>query len=210
MAPVGAGRGRLLVALVVLQIPLMYAIYAGALAAWGPRAAFLIGYAFYWSLWCYGLPIALLGRETVRGLFTDASRRPTALELALVVLPVLAAVAGRLVPEWHRLDAASLLASAAFALVNGVGEELLWRGAFLRVFPVSRVLGVAVPAVLFTLSHVAPTLLLGGAPAVLGAVLFIGVANGVVARRLGDLRVVLIAHVLVDLAGLLGLTMLGR
>jgi membrane protease YdiL (CAAX protease family) len=87
------------------------------------------------------------------------------------------------------------------AAINGVLEELLWRGCYTGLFPDHAGWGVAWPSVWFAVWHVAPGSLLAGSEAmrlVAGAAL-LGCAFGWVAWRTGSIRWTAASHVLAGL-----------
>jgi membrane protease YdiL (CAAX protease family) len=96
---------------------------------------------------------------------------------------------------------------AGFALVNGVLEEVFWRGLFARVFPDDAVRGVLYPALVFALWHVwlLPRWSVAAPPVpslpVFGAALGIGLVYGWVAWRTGSVRWTAASHVLLNAAG---------
>lgn len=112
-----------------------------------------------------------------------------------------------------RVDPPLLATAGAFAATNAVAEELFWRGLFPAVFPESRPLGWAYPAIGFGLWHLAPQ---GVHPAprplaFCAATAVLGLVNGWTARRFGGIRATSVSHALADATGLGSFAkMLGR
>jgi membrane protease YdiL (CAAX protease family) len=107
-----------------------------------------------------------------------------------------------------------VVGSAAIALVNGVGEEVLWRGLYLRSFPGQAWLSLFWPAVGFAVWHFAPqsiraNTMSGGAVSLVLVAGVVGLLWAWVARQSGSLRWVAAAHVLFDFAGLGAVVYLG-
>ena len=102
--------GRIQVLAVPLVVPvgmrLLFAVLARRL---GRRRGYLAGFACYWA-GCYLLPPALL-------------------------VPPLGAAGTQLIPALGQADPAQLGTAGALAAVNATGEELLWRGLFVVMFP---------------------------------------------------------------------------
>jgi len=167
------------------------------------RTAYNAGFAVYWIVWCFGFPLAVLGRRRTAALLTSG-RRPGTAESALLVLPLAGAVGSALVPNRRQVEPTVAVVMAGTAVVNAVGEELLWRGLFLEEFPDARWAGLVWPWLGFTLWHVAPQTILPSAQGrwrfVAGAGL-VGLASAVVARRTRGLRYVVVPHVLTDACG---------
>jgi membrane protease YdiL (CAAX protease family) len=108
-----------------------------------------------------------------------------------------------------------LLSSAALALINAVGEEVLWRRIYARVFPRQTVRGYLYPAVGFALWHLAPqsvypSHMRGGTWSFLAGALLIGLGHGWVAWRTGSIRWTVLTHILTDFLGLGGLLYFGK
>ncbi len=100
-----------------------------------------------------------------------------------------------------------VLASAAIAAVNAAGEEILWRGTYVRVFPGRRLLGHIYPALGFGVWHLAPQRVFpnphpGGALSFVFVASLWGLLYGWVAQRTGSIRWTTLSHCLLDLSGL--------
>lgn len=140
---------------------------------------------------------------------TSRFGRPAWLWGSLLAIPVLGGITVKTIPALPQLTPLVVLVSLAFVIPNALGEEILWRGAFLRLFPRSTVLGWLYPALTFVLWHLAPTSVLGGTAAVLGGAALIGLLHGWVVRQTGSLRRVSFFHQLTDFSGMIGLFLLG-
>lgn len=178
------------------------------MALLGPKWGYLAGFVFpYWALWCFGLPAAWFGAPSVSQLLR--APRGGALPWLAALAPALAL--GGL--GWRRLARQSwraLAASAAIAAVNGAGEELLWRGVFLRGFgtpPNPTWAAWAFTGVAFPLWHVAFLTVerarMGNAAFLVGAAA-VGLLWGWVAQRTGSLRAPIAGHVALNFVSLIG------
>ena len=90
------------------------------------------------------------------------------------------------------------------AFVNGVTEEMLWRGAFVTVFPSQIGWGFIYPTLLFSVWHIALLCIPNvkyeaGALGMLGGAAVMGVLWGCAFWRTRDLRSVTIAHVVTNI-----------
>jgi membrane protease YdiL (CAAX protease family) len=168
-----------------------------------PRLAYNAGFAVYWFGWCAAFPLWVLGPRGVARVLRDG-RRPGAADVALTALPVAGAVAVELLPHRRLVDREVAAVMVGCAVVNAVGEELLWRGTFQAQFPDDVVRGALWPLAGFTLWHLAPQLILpsprGRVRFLLGAAV-VGAASTAGAWRTGGLRAVLLPHVLTDACG---------
>ncbi len=187
-----------------MAVPLtMAAVFAALGHLLPPRAAYATGFAVYWAGWCLGFPVWVLGPTgAVRAL--GAGRRPGPGGIALLALPVAGAVGAELVPHRRLADRRVLAVMVGTAVVNAVGEELLWRATFLAQFPRDVLRGAVWPLAGFTAWHLAPQIVLpsqrGRARFLVGAAA-VGAVSTAVAWRTGGVRHVLLGHVLTDACG---------
>jgi hypothetical protein len=124
----------------------------------------LAAFALYWIVWCFELPIALLGRREVLAMFRPGTSRfgqPPWLWAGLFAIRVLGGITVKTVPALTHVLPRVVLVSLAFVIPNAIGEEILWRGTFQRLLPGRLVLGWLYPAAMFVLWHLAPTSVLG-------------------------------------------------
>jgi membrane protease YdiL (CAAX protease family) len=100
------------------------------------------------------------------------------------------------IPEVSSVTLPVLLLSP-LAIITGIAEESLWRGAYVSAFGSNLWLGVAFPTVAYTLAHLSPQSIFpseSGTAAFLVSVAFLGLAYGIVAYRMGSARWTAIAH----------------
>jgi membrane protease YdiL (CAAX protease family) len=108
-----------------------------------------------------------------------------------------------------KVDIILVLLAFSFALINGVLEELFWRGAYNAVFPDRFLLGYIYPTIFFGAWHLAPELakpnpLPGGALSFIGGTLFMGFIWGWIAWRTRSILLTTISHVLTNFLGFVG------
>ena len=98
-----------------------------------PRTAYNVGFSVYWAGWCLAVPLWLLGPRTITRLLITGRR--------LSLAHGGTAGAARCRRDRHTVDpapppsfdAATAVTMVGTAVVNAIGEELLWRGLFMRV-----------------------------------------------------------------------------
>jgi hypothetical protein len=170
----------------------------------------LCGFLFYWVFWCYLAPLLFLGRAGIRNIFKSKKPRlaqPTWLGALFLLAPVLGTF-GTIFPQAVGNVTPTILAySVLFALINGVGEELLWRGTFVSVFSESWGWGVVYPSIGFGLWHFSPLVVTAGqGPVLLVTIgpMILGVMWGWIAKQTRSIRWLACAHVLVNLTALAG------
>ena len=192
----------------VLAVPLavpasMAGVFALLARRCRPQVAYNVGFAMYWVGWCLAFPLWVLGPRRAVDVLTRG-RRPTLGEAALLALPVAGSVATRLLPRRDEVDARVGGMMVVTAAVNAVGEELLWRGAFVEEFPDDPWRGAVWPLLGFAVWHLAPQVILpsriGRLRFILGSAL-VGTASTLAAWREGGLRWVLAPHAATDACG---------
>jgi len=186
----------------------MVAVFRSGSQVLGNEAGYLLGFLLYWLAWCLLFPRIFLGREGFSSLLKDRQalfhRRnlPAALLWGAIILGAAILYVGDLL----RAPLALILAAIPLATINGLCEELLWRGVYVRSFPGNPWLGVLFPAASFAIWHFAPLLVFPEASGIYPFVLstfFLGLGYGFVAFRTGSSRWTAISH---SLAGILALS----
>jgi membrane protease YdiL (CAAX protease family) len=127
----------------------------GLLARWlGRKRAWYAGFLVYWPIWCILFPLRIVGPQKLRALL-KFQRLQAADWFMLIVFPTLAFL-GRYTQDKPRRSAREKAVLVFMTCMNGLGEEVLWRGVYVALFPDSRMWGVVWPTVWFTLWHYAP------------------------------------------------------
>jgi membrane protease YdiL (CAAX protease family) len=107
----------------------------------------------------------------------------------------------------RQADVVIIILSALIAVVNGALEELLWRGAYLSIFPDSWFFAYVYPAIGFAVWHFAPQSVVpdtasGGAISLVAVSGVVGLMWAWVANQTGSILWVTFSHVLFDFSGL--------
>jgi membrane protease YdiL (CAAX protease family) len=103
-------------------------------------------------VWCLIVPLLLIGPQQLVDLFRDVPNRwgdPAWLSVICLVLPVVGGYAYFFPAARRSATRQIILVSLAYAIVNGVFEEVLWRGVYISIFPGQWILGVIYPAMGF-------------------------------------------------------------
>jgi membrane protease YdiL (CAAX protease family) len=170
-------------------------------AKWlGKEIGYVLGFIFYWAVWCLLVPLRILKREGIgrlfkeeRPLFRKQNWLPAALLIMIVVITVIMYPPTRLVAVPMKL----LLIALPIAVINGVCEELLWRGLYVKALRGNMILGVVYPLVGFALWHISPQLLIPAGTGVWPFVLstfFLGISYGWISYRTGSIKWNAISH----------------
>ena len=194
----------LLPILLVASAGLVFAVGAHGL---GKETGYLLGFAFYWLVWCVAIPRAFLGKQGFATLLTDQqplwsrTNAPAALLWAVVTIVSIFMYGG----DFVRAPLLLLVVAIPLATVNGLCEEILWRGLYVRAFPANPWMAVVYPAFGFALWHFAPQTVFLSAN-VAGFALstsFLGLAYGFIAYRTGSAKWTAVSH---SLSGILALS----
>ncbi len=185
-------------ALPLLLLSVMAGVFALCARWLGDEAGYLLGFACYWLVWCLLVPWLMTGRRPLAALLRDRAslftRRnwPAALVWLLVVGIAVAMYAG----EFVAAPPALIWLAVPLATVNGVCEEILWRGLYVNLFPRNPWLGLVYPALGFALWHLAPQVVFPAASPVglVVSTFFLGLAYGFIARRTGSARWPAVSH----------------
>jgi membrane protease YdiL (CAAX protease family) len=193
-------------AIPLFVLPVMGLVFWLAELGLGRPGGYLLGFGVYW-LACLLLPGVLLGRQGFLSLLRDEAalfQRQNWLA-AMVWLLVMVVSVWMYAPEFVQAPLVLITAAIPLAAINGVCEEVLWRGLFVRLFPGDPKMSILLPAIGFALWHFAPQIIYPAENA-LGFVvstLFLGLAYGFVAYRTGSARWTALAH---SLSGALALS----
>ncbi len=197
-------RRSAIVTIIPVAVPSTMAAVFTALARRMPeRTAYNVGFAVYWIAWCLAVPMWLLGARHAVRLLTAGRRLPRD-HLLLLALPAAGAVVTQLIPHRRAIDTATALVMVGSATINAAGEELLWRGVFMRELEDRPRMAQTLSLIGFSIWHFAPQLVL---PSALGRGRFVagsavvGSAMTAAAWKAGGLRQVVIAHAIVDACG---------
>lgn len=184
-----------------------FAVLQSAVFAFGQRAGFAVGLAFYWIVWCLLLPLAILGGDGFTQIFARSRDELRLREALLLMFPPVVGFSTIFPLLLWMGNGQLFLAAGIIALINGTLEEVLWRGTYLQVFGDRLWGGLLYPALGFGLWHVAPiaahwswsparALLIAASAGI------VGLCYGAVARHTRSIRWTIMSHVLMNFAGL--------
>lgn len=150
---------------------------------WGREIGYLLGFSFYWLIWCALFSLRLLSLDQLKMLYRPILGKSQIINLLLILLPVIAT--GSVVFRVYagKAGLTVLCLALLFSLINGVLEELFWRGLYNTLFRNSFWFGFVYPTIFFGCWHVAPYLIKsvsfeGGALSFVGGAFFMGTLWG--------------------------------
>jgi membrane protease YdiL (CAAX protease family) len=215
--PADALRRRTLLVAPVLVLASEYVAFHSLTNVVGPRLGYFLAFAIYWFGWCLLFPAWVLGWRGIHAMFGLAQPRfgrPAWLGVAVLAAPLALGYGLAFPGALRQATPVIVVASFLLAAVNATGEEILWRGVYLRVFPSRAWWGLIWPSLGFAVWHFAPqsmraNTMPGGAWSfVLVAGLF-GLGWSWLAQQSGSIRWTAPAHILFDFAGLGALIYMG-
>jgi membrane protease YdiL (CAAX protease family) len=189
-----------------LLIASTWSVFSVAVNLSGKEAGYLVGFVFYWLVWCLAIPILVLGKQAAIGLLKGQDRLFSRRNLPAALLWVVV-ITVAVFMYWSGFVSAPpplILIAIPMAAINGICEEILWRGLYVKEFPNDPWLGVVFPALGFALWHFSPQTVIP-AENQFGFVLstlFLGLAYGFIAYRTGSAKWSALSH---SLNGMLAL-----
>lgn len=197
----------LTIAIPFLLLPSTALVFSIAAKGLGKEKGHLIGFLFYWAVWCILLPLFIVGWDCYLSLFVDKTpllARPNWLAAALWAFITLVSILmyGR---DFLRASPTLILIAIPAATINGICEEILWRGLYVRMFPDNFWLAVIFPSIGFALWHLVPLSIFsdGNKWSFVLSTFLLGLAYGYIAYCTGSTKWTAISH---SLSGTLALS----
>jgi len=144
-----------------------------------------------------------LGKKEFRTLF--ANKRLDLLGLLFLLFPPIIVFIGRFIMAYDQVEILGRIILVFHAFGNGVLEEILWRGVYIKLFPDNKVWGVLWPSLWFGIWHLAPgsvSVVFSPWTLMAGAIVF-GLSWSMLAMRTKTIRWSIISHTLTGLARVL-------
>ena len=169
---------------------------------------YVLGFIFYWLVWCFFVPLLMLKREGFISLFKEKYplfRKSNWLPAGLFVLIVVITVIMYPLTSLVDVQAKLLIIAIPVAIINGISEELLWRGLYVWAFPNNAMLGVIFPAIGFAFWHISPQLVFPAEHGIWPFVIstfFLGISYGWISYKTRTIKWNAISH---SLGGILDL-----
>ncbi len=195
--------------LVVMMI--LFSLYIGNIL--NRTLAYILTFCVYWFVFC--IPISLYyldGIVEIKSVYICSTKLST-LQSAFIMLAFMPCIATFCVVFINILSVAPVqvfLIAVLFAIINGVVEELFWRGIFISLFPKNIMLGYILPTFLFGLWHIALFLskgivYQGNFITLIGGSMCMGFLWGFIAYKSKVIKIVTIAHVVTNFFAFSGL-----
>jgi len=174
----------------------------------GNDLGYLIGFSFYYFVWCYSIPILMLGKEGFVSLFTEMNPLFTRKNWYLILifsLLVIGTLMMYLIPVINDATIPLILLALPIAVIHGIGEEALWRGLYVKNFPKNLFLGIIFPTITFALWHLSPQIIYSAENGIFNFLLstfFLGLSYSIIAYKTGSIKWVALLHIIGSLLAL--------
>ncbi len=149
---------HLMLVLPVLLIGTTSLVFYGAAEILNPPSGYLIGFLFYWTVWCIIIPSAVFKRSVVQ-YFKGTKNTLTLRNLPWMVLlsiTIIVPFFTTFIKDLFAVPPVVFFLAIPLATVHGFCEELFWRGLYIKEFPHDPVWTIVIPTVFFTVWHLAP------------------------------------------------------
>lgn len=198
----------LLITLIMWTVFINFSVYFGLLKG------YLFSFIAYWLLCCFLLSLyALKGFRHLASLFYSVTPRfgdKPDLMITVISWPLILVLLYSFIPQLDKLTFPVVIMSVLLGFINGVSEEILWRGVYVRLFPDNIWLNQIYPSIGFAVWHICPIAVVatrysGGIYSFIILSLLLGLSWGYYARKTGSVRWCSIMHVIFDSLGVGGL-----
>jgi len=188
----------LLLMIPIALIPSTAFVFSRLSQRMGKHKGYLLGFLFYWVFWCLLVPILLLGIDGFLSLFVDKTSllsRPNWLVAVLWAFISLVAIL-MYGSDFIKAPWTLILIAIPVATINGICEEILWRGLYVKSFPSNFWMAILVPAIGFALWHLVPLQIFsdGNKFAFILSTFLLGLAYGFIAYKTGSVKWTAISH----------------
>ena len=175
------------------------AVFLGLASLLGKETGYLLGFLFYWLYWCLIVPRLLLGKTGFSSVLTG--RKPLFTRMNWLAVLLFAIVTGTAaimyLSKFAHASWILILLAAPCATADGVCEEILWRGLYIRTFAGNPWLAIVYPSVGYAAWHFVPQMIFPATAGTLRFVVstfFLGLVYGFIAYRTGSAKWTAISH----------------
>jgi hypothetical protein len=198
-----------LLALPFALIPSTAFLFSTLAKRLGKEQGYLLGFLFYWIIWCVLVPLLYLGIDGFLSLFVDETPLLSGPNWLAAILWVVITLVSLVMYGKNFIQASLplILLAIPLATINGFCEELIWRGLYVRAFPENIWLAIIFPSIGFALWHLAPTQIFsdGSKFSFILSTFFLGLAYGFVAYQTGSAKWTAISHSINGILALSGM-----
>jgi membrane protease YdiL (CAAX protease family) len=197
-----------LIVLPLLLISTTGSIFYYSASSLGVDWSYLIGFLFYWIVWCYVIPLILLKPHGFYELFKKGAVSIFGKHNWYLSVLLFATVIGALIiyfiPNVITAPLPVIILAIPLSIIAGTGEEILWRGLYIRSFPGNLLLSYLFPSIWFSVQHISSQLpeWSGESLILIASTLPLGLVYGLVAFKTNSIRWNALAHTIISFFGL--------
>jgi membrane protease YdiL (CAAX protease family) len=199
-------KKRILLVSSLLMLPFTYGLFQGTSSFLGTKYGYVTGFLGYW-IYCLLTAWLVSGSDLdyFKGMWNQRHSNKYATWIGLAAfIPAFGVFFVSFLPNAAKLTLSAGALLLLMVLLNGFIEELYWRGLYLLEYPDNAGIGFVFSWLLFGAWHISLWFSKGiiykdGFAALVGGAYGLGLLWTWVARSNGNLRMVIPAHVLVNL-----------
>ncbi len=174
------------------------------------KTAYLLGFVFYWMFWCLTIPLILLGKASFLSLF----KTPQPIfginkirNILLLTVPLVFVYCYEFPKALAYANTIIFVYSLGLSIINGLAEEILWRGTFLKMMGNNSKYYVTFSSFGFAIWHLAPLSIYGnhnpgGEFSFITVSFVLGVLYSLVVKDNKSILLTIVSHILFDFSGL--------
>jgi membrane protease YdiL (CAAX protease family) len=169
-------KKRILLVLPILLLMSTALVFLSLSQWFGRELGYLLGFTFYWVMWCLIVPLILLGKHGFSSLFREEIplfRKENWLPISLLIATTIGAFFMFFIPNIAITPIPIIIIGILVAIINGTFEEILWRGLYVKIFPNKVLLGLIYPSIGFAVWHISPQLVFPSEGGIIGVMIFI-------------------------------------
>lgn len=160
----------------------------------------MLGFLFYWLVWCFLVPLVYLGQDGLLSLFSEhipLFRTKNWLLVVLLLSTTVGALVMYFIPDVAHTPVLLIVIAIPVAIINGICEEILWRGLYMKFFSRQVFCGLLYPSIGFAIWHISPQLVFpsqSGIFSLVGSAFCLGLCYGLIAYKTGSIKWTGLSH----------------
>ncbi len=190
----------------IIVFPFTLVVFRMATTLLSPKWGYLFGFGVYWA---YSLSITWILTTTEKRYLRSILRTNSKIKYrflfnATALLPVVGIFFLSFLPNVSYLSLHTGILVLIAAILNGLIEEIYWRGLYLKEYGNSLLIGLILSTLLFTTWHISLWYAKGieykgGLLALVGGAFMMGLLWSFISRKVKNIKICIIAHIIVNI-----------
>lgn len=204
-------KDKFLLIITPFIFPLTYIVFYILTKFFGKTTGYLLGFILYW-IFCFMITIIMLNKKTIKKLIHPQKilNIKSLIITLFSLIPVFLTFFITFVNSLKSTTFSIISIVIIIAIINGLIEELFWRGTFIKVFKKKFFQAYIYPLFFFGIWHITLALMpeihyQGGVLALVGGSFIMGAIWGWVAYKQESVFITIISHILVNIFTFTGL-----